>query len=311
MNQLQAMRAFVRVADTQSFTRAAEALDTSRAAVSAQIQALERHLGSPLLSRTTRRVMLTADGSAYLERSRRILAEIEAADEEVRAVRARVQGRLRVDMPAMFGRYLLLPALSAFTARYPELALEIQYNERVIDLAAERVDIAVRFSPTRDDTLISRRIGVTRLITCAAPEYLERHGVPQNPEELRRHRLIGQTAATGGRPRDWVFRTGGQQRRLALPCALRFNAIEGALQAALAGLGVLQTADLVVQDLLRRRRLVVVLPGSAVPGSPVSLVYTRAGRNSARVRAFADFAAEVFQSWHARQAPDDGPRPGP
>ena len=297
MNQLEAMRAFTRVAEFGSFTRAAEALDLSRAVISAQVLALERHLGATLFARTTRRVTLTSDGAAYLVRCRRILEEIEVADEEMKRLRERVQGRLKVDMPAMFGRYLLLPELPAFTARYPALDLEIQYNDRVVDLGAERVDVAVRFAARRDPKLIARPIGATRLLTCASPAYLARHGAPASVEDLRRHRTIGQLAAASGRPRDWVFRVGGQARRVPFACPLVFNAIEGALQAAVAGLGIVQTADIIAQDLLRRGRLKEVLAGQSVAGAPVSVVYQRVSRVPAKVRVFADFTAGLFQRW--------------
>jgi LysR family transcriptional regulator for bpeEF and oprC len=303
MNQLDAMRAFSRVADFGSFTRAAEALDLSRAVVSAQVQALERHLGVALFARTTRRVTLTGDGSAYLERCRRILEEIEVADDEMRGSRERVQGRLKVDMPAMFGRYLLLPELPAFTARYPELQLEIQYNDRVIDLGAEGVDVAVRFAARRDPKLITRPIGTTRLLTCAAPSYLLQHGAPKSIEDLRHHRLIGQLGTRASHPRDWLFGVGTQTRRVALASSLSFNSVEGALQAAISGLGLIQTADIVVQDLVRRGRLEVVLASHAAGGAPVSVVYQRARRIPAKVRVFADFTAGVFERWNVARAP--------
>jgi LysR family transcriptional regulator for bpeEF and oprC len=302
MNQLEAMRAFARVAELGSFTRAAEALDLSRAVVSAQVQALERHLGVALFARTTRRVTLTGDGSSYLQRCRRILEEVEVADDEMRRLRERVQGRLRVDMPAMFGRYLLLPELPAFTTRYPELQLEIQYNDRVIDLGAEGVDVAVRFAARRDPKLIARPIGATRLLICAAPGYLLQHGAPASIEELRQHRLIGQLGANSGRPRDWLFRIGAQTRRVSLPVALTFNSIEGALQAALSGMGLVQTADIVVQDLVRRGRLEVVLAVHAAGGAPVSVVYQRVRRIPAKVRVFADFTAGLFERWNVSRA---------
>lgn len=314
MNQLEAMRAFLRVAEFRSFSRAAEADETSRAAVSAQVRALERHLGVTLLTRTTRRVTLTDDGAAYLLRARRILDELKAADDEMRRVRESVEGRLRVDMPAMFGRYLLLPELPAFTARYPKLALDIQYNDRVVDLGAERVDVAIRFVARRDAGHIARRIGTTRFVTCAAPEYLRRAGPIGDIDALRGHRLIGQTGAAGGSARDWVFRSGTQVRRLSLPTHVSFNGIEGALQAALASLGVIQTVDLVVKDLVARDRLAIVLPDSAVDGPPVSVVFQKAHRTAAKVRVFVEFVAELFARWNrgeAQAVAAPGPRRSP
>src|SRR6267142_2492274 len=168
MDQLVCMRSFVRVADLHSFTRAADALGISRAVVSTHVAELERHLRCQLFHRTTRRVGLTSDGAEYLARCQRILAELEAADETLRRTRLSPQGRLRVDVPVVFGRALLIPALPNFTARYPDLQLEVQFNDRVIDLIAEEVDLVVRVGAVREPHLVARRVVTTRLLTCAA-----------------------------------------------------------------------------------------------------------------------------------------------
>src|SRR5262245_33472268 len=170
------MRTFARGAERNAFARAADGLEVSRAVVSTQIAGLERHLGVRLFHRTTRRVTLTADGTEYLERCRRILADLDAADESVRRTRLRPQGRLRVDVPVAFGRHLLLPALPQFTTRYPDLALEVQYNDRVVDLIAEEVDVAVRVGPVNDKNLVARSVCHTRALTCASPQYLGQYG---------------------------------------------------------------------------------------------------------------------------------------
>ena len=212
MDQLACMRSFARVAELHSFTRAADALGISRAVVSTHVAELERHLRCQLFHRTTRRVGLTGEGSEYLARCQRIFAELAAADEAVRGTRVAVQGRLRVDVPVAFGRALLIPALPRFTARYPELQLEVQLNDRVIDLIAEEVDLVVRLGPVKEPHLVARRIVGTRLGTCAAPEYLREHGVPANPDELRRHKLIGQLSSTSHRPYKWLFQRGPVRR---------------------------------------------------------------------------------------------------
>ena len=157
MDQLVCMRSFMRVADLHSFTRAADALGLSRAVVSTHVAELEKHLRCQLLQRTTRRVGLTADGAEYLTRCQRILAELEAADEAVRRTRLAPQGRLRVDVPVEFGRALLIPALPQFTARYPELQLEVQFNDRVVDLITEEIDLVVRVGAVREPHLVARR----------------------------------------------------------------------------------------------------------------------------------------------------------
>ena len=150
MDQLACMRSFVRVADLHSFTRAADVLGVSRAVISTHVADLEKHLRCQLLHRTTRRVGLTSDGAEYLARCQRILAELDGADETLRGTRLSPQGRLRVDVPVTFGRALLIPALRKFTARYPQLQLEVQLNDRVVDLIAEEVDLVVRVGAVRD-----------------------------------------------------------------------------------------------------------------------------------------------------------------
>jgi len=169
MDQLVAMRVFSRVAERGSFGKAADELDISRAAASAHVAALEKHLGVRLLNRTTRKVSLTAEGADYLRRCRRILEEIRDAEETLRESRSKPQGLLRVDVPVAFGRYLLLPALPEFTRRYPAIDLDIRLNDRIVDLVAERVDVAVRVGAIQQSGLVARRVAQINIVTCAAP----------------------------------------------------------------------------------------------------------------------------------------------
>jgi LysR family transcriptional regulator for bpeEF and oprC len=294
MDQLTSMRTFARVAELNSFTRAADGLELSRAVVSTQIADLERHLGVRLFHRTTRRVTLTADGTEYLERCRRILADVEAADEAVKRTRLRPQGRLRVDVPVAFGRHLLMPALPQFTARYPDLSLEVQYNDRVVDLIAEEVDVAVRVGPVGDKNLVARSVCRTRMVTCASAQYLAEHGVPAHPDELITHRLIGLLSNSTGKPRKWHFQKGADRRSVKLPFALAFNAHEAPIYAAIRGVGIVQTADVLVAEALATRRLEIILKDWSAEGTPLSIVYPAAQRGSTKVRVFADFAADLL-----------------
>jgi LysR family transcriptional regulator for bpeEF and oprC len=300
MDQLVCVRSFIRVAELRSFTRAADALGLSRAVVSTQLAELERHLRCQLLHRTTRRVGLTSDGAEYLTRCQRILAELEAADEAVRGSRLAVQGRLRVDVPEAFGRALLIPALPRFTQRYPDLHLEVQLNDRVIDLIAEDVDLVVRAGPVKEPHLVARPIVTTRLITCAAPEYLRQHGMPADPDELRRHKLIGHLSSTSHRPYKWLFQRGTVRRQLQLPFSVSFNSVEARILAAVRGVGIVQSMDLMVAEALAAGRLQVVLPEWSAPGAPLMVVSRSALRNSARIRVFADFAAELLLQYRRR-----------
>ena len=300
MDQLLCLRSFIRVAELHSFTRAADALGLSRAVVSTHVADLEQHLRCQLLHRTTRRVGLTSDGAEYLPRCQRILEELAAADEAVRGTRLAVAGRLRVDVPTAFGRALLIPALPRFTARYPDLQLEVQLNDRVIDLITEEVDLVVRVGPVREPHLIARRIVSTRLVTCAAPAYLREHGVPGEPDELRRHKLIGHLANTTHRPYKWLFQRGTVRRALQLPFNVAFNAAEAQIQAAIRGAGIVQAMDLMVAEALAAGRLEAVLGEWSAPGAPISVVCRSALRNSAKIRVFADFAAELLLQYRRR-----------
>jgi len=300
MDQLACLRSFARVAELSSFSRAADALGVSRAVVSTQVRDLERHLRCQLFHRTTRRVGLTSDGAEYLARAQRILAELAAADEAVRGSRLAVQGRLRVDVPVAFGRSLLIPALPRFTARYPDLQLEVQLNDRVIDLIAEEVDVVVRVGAVREPHLIARRIVSTRLLTCAAPSYLREHGVPAEPEDLRRHRLIGHISASGHRPYKWQFQRGTVRRQLKLPFNVAFNAAEAQLLAALRGAGIAQSMDLLAAEALAAGKLEVVLREWSAPGAPIYVVCRSAVRHSPKIRVFADFSAELLLQYRRR-----------
>ena len=300
MDQLICMRSFVRVADLHSFTKAAEALGLSRAVVSTHIAELENYLRCQLLHRTTRRVGLTADGAEYLTRCQRILTELEAADESVRRTRLSPEGRLRVDVPVEFGRALLIPALPKFTARYPDLQLEVQFNDRVVDLIREEIDLVVRVGAVREPHLIARRVVNTRLLTCASPEYLRTHGTPSSPEDLRRHKLVGYLPTGTRRPHRWVFERGTQRMRLGLPFNIAFNSAEAEIRAAIRGAGLVQAMDLIVAEALALGRLQVVLPDWSAPGKPISVVCRAALRDSPKIRVFAEFAAELLQRYRQR-----------
>jgi LysR family transcriptional regulator for bpeEF and oprC len=298
MDQLHAMRVFTKVADRGSFARAADELKLSRAAASEHVAALEKHLGVRLLYRTTRRVSLTAEGTEFLTRSRRILDDLREAEDVLRDAKTRPQGKLRVDVPVAFGRYLLLPALPEFTRRYPLIELDLRLNDRVVDLVADGVDVALRVGMLKSGT-VARRVKQVNFVTCAAPAYLGDHGEPRTPDDLRQHRLLGLTMASGAPP-EWSFPAPYTPRRLQLNFAMLFNTVEGPLISAVAGLGITHTVDLLVTEYVARGELKLILEDFAMPGPPISLVYPSAGHQSAKVRVFSDFAADLLLSWNSR-----------
>jgi LysR family transcriptional regulator for bpeEF and oprC len=297
VDQLLAMKVFTRVAERASFAQAADELDISRAAASAHVAALEKHLGVRLLNRTTRRVSTTTEGADYLRRCRRILDEVQDAEETLRGSRSKPQGFLRVDVPVAFGRYLLLPALPEFTRRYPAIDLDIRLNDRIVDMVAERVDVALRVGGLQQSGLVARRVAQTNVVTCAAPTYLADHGEPATPDDLRQHRLLGLTSPGGGAP-DWTFPAPYTARRLKLHFAMQFNAAEAPIIAAAAGLGITHTLDLVLAEYVARGELKLILEKFVVPGPSLSLVYPSAGHQSPKVRVFSDFAADLLRRWH-------------
>jgi LysR family transcriptional regulator for bpeEF and oprC len=300
MDQLQGMRVFARVAELGSFARAATTLDMSRAMASSYVAQLEKHLGTRLLHRTTRKVSVSPQGAVYLEHCKRILAEIEAADDLLRLARNRPQGKLRVDVPVAFGKYLLLPAIPQFTQRYPEVSLEVRFNDHVVDLQAEGVDVAVRGGKVRAPDIIAKQIATSRLVTCASPRYLATAGSPRTPEDLRKHRLIGMLRAGAARPSDWQFKQGNGIRSLRLPMSVSFNTVEALSISALEGHGIVQQMDLLVGSYLAEGRLVELLRDYSCAGQPISVVYLRATQHLARVRVFAEFAAELMRNYEAR-----------
>jgi LysR family transcriptional regulator, regulator for bpeEF and oprC len=200
----------------------------------------------------------------------------------------------------VFGRALLIPALRKFTARYPQLQLEVQLNDRVVDLIAEEVDLVVRVGPVREPHLIARRIVNTRLLTCASPDYLHERGIPTEPEELRRHKLIGNLGSGSRRPHKWQFQRGNVKRQLTFPCQVAFNSVEAQIAAAIRGVGILQTMDLVVAEALASGKLELVLRDWSAPGAPISIVCRSALRDSPKIRVFADFAAELLLQYRQR-----------
>jgi DNA-binding transcriptional LysR family regulator len=310
MDQLLAMRVFRRVAERGSFARAADELELSRPAASAHVAALEKHLGTRLLNRTTRRVSLTAEGNEFLARCRRILDELHDAEESLRGTRTRPQGKLRVDVPVTFGHYLLVPALPEFARRYPQIELDVRLNDRVVDLVAESVDVALRVGPIRQSGLVARRVTQVNLVTCASPAYLAEHGEPRTPDDLREHRLLGIAQASGAPP-EWSFAAPYTPKRLRLKFAMLFNTAESPVMSAAAGLGITHIADLVIAEYVARGELKLVLEDFIVPGPPISLVYPSAGHQSAKVRVFSDFAAGLLLRWREHVQPWIGrPRSG-
>jgi LysR family transcriptional regulator, regulator for bpeEF and oprC len=310
VEDFQAMRAFSRVAELGSFTRAADELGLSRAMVTTHVQRLERRYGLRLLNRTTRKVAVTPAGADYLDHCKRVFAELAAAEETLRLSKERPTGRLCVDVPGSFGRHILLRALPDFLARYPGIDLDLRFNERVVDLARERVDLAVRAGTVTDPDLVAHRISGSRWINCASPAYLARHGRPQSLADLADHVLIGSIPSGAAQPRPWLFAKDAVPPE-PLQFRVKINEAEAVMLAAARGVGITQTLDLLAARELVDGNLVTVLAEHTCPGPPLSIVHAPAAQRLARVRVFSQFLRELCEFVVQRAAAHTGLKPIP
>ncbi|MCB1960485.1 MAG: LysR family transcriptional regulator [Rhodocyclaceae bacterium] len=294
MDRFREMSCFVAVVDAGSFVAASEGLRLSKAAVSRCVADLEARLGARLLQRTTRRLSITEAGRAYYARCKQILAEVEEADSAVGEVTGHPVGTLRINAPFSFGIRHLAPLWGAFMARYPDVALDIELSDRLVDVVEEGYDAVIRISRLRDSTLVYRRLASTRIMACATPAYLARAGVPTSVELLADHAVIGYAYA--GEGDLWRFATPDGDREVLTRPQLRANNGDTCLAAALADQGISLQPDFLVGDDLAAGRLVEVLPACRGPELGIYVVYPSRKHLSVKVRVLVDFLAEAFVS---------------
>ena len=312
MNKLQAMEVFVQVVDAGSFTRAADSLQMPKATVSTLIQSLETSLASRLLHRTTRHVSVTSDGAAYYERCVRILSDVRDAEESLSRHRFSPSGRLRVDAPTGLACEILIPALPDFFERYPDITLEMGSTDRPVDLVEEGVDCAVRGGELFDSNLIARRVGVINFVTCAAPSYIDRFGMPLHPNDLERHRCVNYFSAKNGKVSHWDFTRDGERIEVMLPGAIALNDSNAYVKAGLAGLGVINMTDYLLSEQLSTGKMVRLLPEWRCDPIPVHVVYPHNRHLSAKVRVFVEWVSELFaNNASLRVQPADTAAPTP
>lgn len=313
MDQLLALRVFVRIAESGAFSRAADSMNIPRPTVTKLVQDLEQHLGTKLLHRTTRRVNVTPEGAAYYERAMRLIAELEEMDESASRARARPQGRIRVDIGSVLASMILIPALPAFRARYPELHIDLGVSDRPIDLVGEGVDCAIRGGPLPDTSLVGRRIADMDWVTCASPVYLKARGIPKHPSELlptaasalagRRipgHAIAGYFSSLTGRAFALEFHKGGEQMLVRGEVEVAVNESTAHLSALLAGLGIGQAFKSMAAPHLESGRLCAVLEDWTRPRQHFHVLYASNRHLSAKIRLFVDWVAEVFAPFDDR-----------
>ncbi|GHC37738.1 LysR family transcriptional regulator [Aidingimonas halophila] len=288
MQLLDAITAFIRVAEQGSYTRAAEALDLSRTRVSRQVMELEEHLGVRLIQRTTRRLHLTEAGEVYLARAQGILQALEEAEAEVGRGTTELSGRLRVNGPMSFGTRHLAPLVARFMVEHPELEVRLDLNDRRVDLLEEGYDLAIRIGSLPDSSLVARRLTRCRLLLCASPGYLDMHGEPHRLEDLEHHRCLHyRTGSSGG---DWQF--GGRQLPTRGP--LESNNGDVLTLAAEAGLGIAQQPSFLVTESIRCGRLVPLLTRESPVFLDVHGLYPARSHLPVKVERFLDRLAEAW-----------------
>lgn len=306
MDRFDAMRAFARVVETGSFTKAAETLHMSKTTVTQLVQQLEARLRVRLLNRTTRKVNVTADGAAYYERVQRLLADLDDAETSLSSAAALPRGRLRVDVPSPFARMILVPALPAFHARYPDIQLDMGVSDRTVDLIGENVDCVVRGGELTDQSLMARHVGDLRLGVYAAPSYLERAGIPAHPLELQdtHHRIVGFLWARTGQVFPYSMHCNGESIKVLGRYVLSVDDGNAYLAAGLAGMGVLWLPDYMSRDHLERGELLPLFESWQLDPMPMYIAFPPNRHVSAKLRVFIDWIAELM----AQHAPITGRR---
>ena len=299
MDRFDAMRAFARVVETGSFTQAAQTLHMSRTTVTQLVQQLEARLRVRLLNRTTRQVNVTADGAAYYERVIRLLADMDDAETSLSSASEAPRGRLRVDVPSPLARMVLVPALPAFHARYPDIQLDMGVSDRIVDLIGENVDCVVRGGELADQSLMARRVGDLQLGVYAAPAYLERAGTPTHPRELEdsHHRIVGFLWARTGRALPYAMRRGEESVNVHGRYILAVDDGNAYLAAGLAGMGVMWLPDYMSKAHVAQGDLIPIFEDWQLDPMPMFVAFPPNRHVSAKLRAFIDWIVELMGSY--------------
>ncbi len=290
MDRFHQLQVYVAMAEEEGFGAAARRLQLSPPAVTRAVAALEDTLGVKLLDRTTRYVRVTEAGRRYLDDARQILAGLDAADEAAAGINAEPRGHLAVTAPVMFGRLFVMPGIVEYLERYPAMEVEAVFLDRSVNLLEEGLDVGVRIGELPDSSMRALRVGSVRHMLVAAPAYLERHGSPKVPQDLRQHTLIA--SAAGGFGRGWRFSDTAGDNPLKIDARLTVNSNDAAISAAQAGFGIARLLSYQVRTEIEAGALQVLMPQYEPPGYPVHILHRESRHASARVRAFIDLLAQ-------------------
>ncbi len=297
MDRLNAMQVFVRVAELGSFAAVAQQLGVARSVITRQVAALEEHLGVRLMERSTRRLTLTSAGAAYLEKCRVILNLVEVAETGVAEERQAPRGHVRISLPLSYGLTRMLPLLLDFAREHAEVTLDMDYNDRRVNLIEEGFDLAIRITGELAPNDVARRLGQVRMCTLASPDYLARYGRPEHPSELVRHECLGYT--TGQRQQSWTYLIDGQPRAFPITARIVANNGEALTRAAARGLGIALQPDFIVEPFLRSGEVVKILEDFTLPTLGIHAVLPSNRQVPHRVRVLTDYLARLMQDEQA------------
>ena len=293
MDRFTDLQTFVHIVTTGSISGAADYMGVAKSAVSRRLAELEERLGVQLLRRTTRRLSLTESGRGFYERSLRILTDLEEAEQDVLQAHAALRGRLRVALPLSFGLLHLAPAIQDFMGLHPGVEVELDFNDRHVDLMQEGFDVAIRIAHLQDSSLIARRIAPIRQVVCASPAYFAAHGQPQQPNDLTRHVCLAYSNLTT--PGTWTYRqVDGHSGAVKIPIRLKSNNGDFLISAALAGHGIVMQPTFYVYQMIASGTLIPVLTDVHWPEVNAYALYPSTRHLSTRVRTFVDFIAQRF-----------------
>ena len=294
MDRLHLMSVYVAVVEAEGFSGGARKLHMSPPAVTRAVAALEARLGVKLLNRTTRYVRMTEAGHKYYEDAKRIIALADEADDAVLGIHAEPRGQLTITASVLFGRLYVMPGIIEYSRRYPAVEVNALFVDRVVNMLEEGVDVAIRIADLPDSSYRALRVGSVRRVLCASPDYLNRHGIPQTPEDLLQHRII---LARGLNPNNEIrFVHDGLTKAVKLQPVLSVSDNDSAASAAIAGLGITRLLSYQISEALQAGKLKIVLGEFESPPVPVHILHREGRHSSAKIRSFVDLMAERLRA---------------
>lgn len=294
MDRFHSIRVFIEVADRNGFAAAARSLNMSPPAVTRSVSQLEEQLGTRLFIRTTRSVRLTESGQRFLEDARRILHDLEEAEEAAVGSHSKPRGELSITASVLFGRMFVTPILGQFLDLHPQLTARTLYVDRVVNLMDEGLDVAIRIGELPDSSLMATRCGSVRQVMFASPDYIKKYGSPQRPKDLSNHTLIQSMPISSSN--DWVFQKNGKPISIQIEPRIRMNTNDAVIEMALCGKGIARLLSYQIAPHVTDGRLQKVLEEFELPPVPIHIVHQEGRTVSAKVRAFVDFMATRLRS---------------